>query len=183
MACSRAAVADGTAGSSPESSCTRAALICSAARRGRCRLSACQSRSPMLSLRCRATACSRAPSGQLRWAVGCGADWVTGRWHGLGAILAPVASHRVGRSWGERSSGQRPARLLHVLDALYTQASLAQRSSGVQRRRERQRLALAQRLLDPLPPELAQPRRIELLFWRGLRWGTLGLLIAWLLRR
>lgn len=70
-----------------------------------------------------------------------------------------------------------------MLDALYTQASLAQRSSGVQQRRERQRLALAQRLLDPLPPALAQPRRIELLFWRGLRWGTLGLLIAWLLRR
>lgn len=82
-----------------------------------------------------------------------------------------------------RQSSQRPARLLHVLDALYTQASLAQRSSGVQRRRERQRLALAQRLLDPLPPELAQPQRLELVFWRGLRWGTLGLLIAWLLAR
>lgn len=82
-----------------------------------------------------------------------------------------------------RQVRHRPARLLHVLDALYTQASLAQRSSGVQQRRERQRLALAQRLLDPLPQELAQPQRLELLFWRGLRWGTLGLLIAWLLRR
>lgn len=73
--------------------------------------------------------------------------------------------------------------MLHILDALYTQASLAQRSSGVQQRRERQRLALVQRLLDPLPPELAQPQRLDLLFWRGLRWGTVGLLIAWLLRR
>ena len=70
-----------------------------------------------------------------------------------------------------------------MLDALYTQASLAQRSSGVQQRRERQRLAMAQRLLDPLPPGLAQTQRLELLFWRGLRWGTLGLLIAWVLRR
>ena len=70
-----------------------------------------------------------------------------------------------------------------MLDALYAQASLARRSSGVQQRRERQRLAMAQRLLDPLPPELAQPLRLELLFWRGLRWGTVGLLLAWVLRR
>jgi len=81
------------------------------------------------------------------------------------------------------STVPRPARLLHVLDALYTQASLAKRSSGVQRRRERQRLALAQRLLDPLPAELAQPQRIELLFWRALRWGSVGLILAWVLRR
>lgn len=79
-------------------------------------------------------------------------------------------------------SVHRPARLLHALDVLFTQASLAQRSSGVQQRRDRQRLALARRLLDPLPPELGLPQRIELSFWRALRWGTTGLLIAWLLR-
>ncbi|MEB3296211.1 MAG: hypothetical protein VKL23_01605 [Cyanobacteriota bacterium] len=82
-----------------------------------------------------------------------------------------------------RSSIHRPARLLHGLDTLLTQASLAQRSSGVQQRRERQRLAVAQRLLDPLPAELGAPQRIELVFWRALRWGTAGMLIAWLLRR
>lgn len=83
----------------------------------------------------------------------------------------------------ERASGQRPPRLLHLLDALHAQAALAQRSSGVQQRRERQRLALAQRLLDPLPPQLGPPQRLALTFWHGLRWGTLGLLIAWLLQR
>ena len=41
----------------------------------------------------------------------------------------------------------------------------------------------AQQLLDPLPPELLPPRRIELMFWRVLRWGTVGLLAAWMLRR
>ena len=46
-----------------------------------------------------------------------------------------------------------------------------------------QRLALTQRLLDPLPPELVPAKRLEVLFWRGLRWGTVGLLIAWLLGR
>lgn len=74
-------------------------------------------------------------------------------------------------------------RLLHLLDALYTQASLPRRGQGVQQRRERQRLAVARRLLDPLPEPLAQPQRLELLFWRALRWGTVGLLAAWLLRR
>jgi hypothetical protein len=96
----------------------------------------------------------------------------------IAIILAASASHRV-----RRPSLHRPARVLHVLDALLTQASLAQRSSGVQQRRERQRLAMAQRLLDPLPPELGQPQRMELVFWRALRWGTAGMAIAWLLQR
>ena len=82
-----------------------------------------------------------------------------------------------------RTPNHRPPRLLHGLEALLTQASLAQRSSGVQQRRERQRLAVAQRLLNPLPPELGQPHRMELVFWRAIRWGTAGMVIAWLLRR
>jgi hypothetical protein len=95
-----------------------------------------------------------------------------------------MAWRRVGRASGHQPpGGQRPPRLLHLLDALYAQAALAERSSGVQRRRERQRLALAQRLLDPIPHRISQPHRLELLFWRGLRWGTVGLLVAWLLRR
>ncbi len=74
-------------------------------------------------------------------------------------------------------------RLLHAVSKLYCQASQSRRSTGVSARRQRQRLALAQQLLDPLPPELLPPRRIELMFWRVLRWGTVGLLAAWMLRR
>ncbi len=81
-----------------------------------------------------------------------------------------------------RTPQQRPVRLLHLLDGLLTQASLADRSSGVGQRRQRQRLALAQRVLDPLPPQLLPPEQASLLFWRGLRWGGIGLWIAWLLR-
>lgn len=78
---------------------------------------------------------------------------------------------------------RRPIRLLHLLDGLLTQAALEGGSRGVVQRRQRQRLALTQRLLDPLPRPLAPPLRIELLFWRGLRWATAGLLLAWLLKR
>ena len=74
---------------------------------------------------------------------------------------------------------RQPVRLLHLLDGLLTQASLARRSTGVGQRRQRQRLALTQRLLDPLPKELAPANHAERLFWRGLRWGTGGFLIAW----
>ncbi|MEX0588401.1 MAG: hypothetical protein WD136_04015 [Cyanobium sp.] len=77
---------------------------------------------------------------------------------------------------------RQPIRLLHLLDGLLTQASLTANSSGVTQRRQRQRLALTQRLLDPLPAELALPYRQELLFWRGLRWTTAGMLLAWMLR-
>ena len=80
-------------------------------------------------------------------------------------------------------SVRQPIRLLHLLDGLLTQASLTAKSSGVNQRRQRQRLALTQRLLDPLPEQLAPPYRQEVLFWRGLRWATAGLLLAWLLKR
>jgi hypothetical protein len=65
------------------------------------------------------------------------------------------------------------------LDSLLTQVSLTNHSSGVGRRRQLQRLALSQRLLDPLPKEWDPSRRIDVLFWRGLRWGTAGFLLAW----
>ena len=80
-------------------------------------------------------------------------------------------------------SVRQPIRLLHLLDGLLTQASLTAKSSGVNQRRQRQRLELTQRLLDPLPEQLAPPYRKEVLFWRGLRWATAGLLLAWLLKR
>ncbi|MCP9926890.1 hypothetical protein KBY90_03280 [Cyanobium sp. CH-040] len=75
-----------------------------------------------------------------------------------------------------------PVRLLHLLDGLFTQASLARRSSGVAQRRQQQRLAVAQRLLDPLPAPLTMADGGATAFWRALRWGGLGLLLAWLLR-
>lgn len=77
---------------------------------------------------------------------------------------------------------RQPIRLLHLLEGLLTQASLTCHSSGVTQRRQRQRLALAQRLLDPLPEPLAPPYRDEVLFWRGLRWATAGLMLAWMLK-
>ena len=76
----------------------------------------------------------------------------------------------------------KPIRLLHLLDGLLAQGALSVQGSGVVPRRQRQRLALTQRLLDPLPRQLTQPNRNEMLFWRGLRWGTAGLLLAWWLK-
>jgi hypothetical protein len=81
-----------------------------------------------------------------------------------------------------RSPRLRPVHLLHRLDGLLTQAVEPSRCSGVQQRRLRQRLALTQRLLDPLPPALAQPLQADVLFWRALRWGGAGLLLALWLR-
>jgi hypothetical protein len=49
-------------------------------------------------------------------------------------------------------------------------------------RRRRQKLELAQRLLDPLPDALLPSSRHGERFWSALRWGGLGLLLAWLLR-
>ncbi|MCP9887124.1 hypothetical protein KBY96_04145 [Cyanobium sp. ATX 6A2] len=91
----------------------------------------------------------------------------------------PSHSRRPRRGRGTR---QRPIQLLHLLDGLFTQASLARHSSGVGQRRQQQRLALTQRLLDPLPPELVASGRDGKGFWQGLRWATLGLGLAWLLR-
>ena len=84
--------------------------------------------------------------------------------------------------WGEAGIAMRPIRLLHLLDALLSQAGVASQGSGVFQRRQRQRLALMQLLLNPWPGTLHQCNRVDGLFWRGLRWGTLGLLVAWLLR-
>ena len=76
----------------------------------------------------------------------------------------------------------RPIRLLHLLDGLFAQGALSAQGSGVVQRRHRQRQALTQRLLDPLPRQLSPPNRSEMLFWRGLRWVTAGLLLAWWLK-
>ena len=76
----------------------------------------------------------------------------------------------------------KPIRLLHLLDGLLAHGALSAQGLGVVQRRQRQRLALTQRLLDPLPRQLTRPNCSEILFWRCLRWGTAGLLLAWWLK-
>jgi hypothetical protein len=80
-----------------------------------------------------------------------------------------------------------PIRWLHQLAGLMAQVARAERLSSnddsLQARRLRQRMALAQRLLDPLPSPL-QPRGWqEQWLWTALRWGGAGLLLALWLHR
>lgn len=93
---------------------------------------------------------------------------------------------RTGRGEGVERGRSGPL-LLHHLAALL---SLAERRGGtgsepvsVAQRRRRQQLALARRLLDPLPAPLRSPDRAADRFWQALRWGGGGLLIAWWLTR
>lgn len=81
-----------------------------------------------------------------------------------------------------RPNNRSPQGLLHPLAALLSLPAQAQRSSGVAARRQRQRLAMAQRLLNPLPEGLRSSDDGER-FWRLVRWGGLGMLLAWMLQR
>jgi len=74
----------------------------------------------------------------------------------------------------------RGPRLLHHLSELHSLAA-GRSSGGSSERRRRQHLAMAQRLLDPLPAALASPQAGSELFWRICRWGGAGLLLARLL--
>ncbi len=92
------------------------------------------------------------------------------------------------RSRRPRRPARDPARdgVLHHLAAVISLAGRQGREGpggGVAGRRRRQRLELAQRLLDPLPAALKPTSRQGERFWSALRWGGLGLLVAWLLRR
>lgn len=75
--------------------------------------------------------------------------------------------------------------LLHPLEDLLalSQKPPTAQLSGSAQRRQRQRLALAQRLIDPLPPGLTSPEAAADRFWTVLRWGGLGLIVARLLQR
>ncbi|MEB3198997.1 MAG: hypothetical protein VKK62_00545 [Synechococcaceae cyanobacterium] len=83
-----------------------------------------------------------------------------------------------------RRPGGRPPRLLHHIDALLTLCGSrevphpASASEQTRERRRRQRLLLAQRLLDPLPRALQGPDHGPERFWQVLRWGGAGLLLA-----
>jgi len=86
-----------------------------------------------------------------------------------------------GRAGRPRARGRG---LLHPLEDLLAlaQRPRAGQEIGSAQRRQRQRLALAQRLLDPLPPGLLAPELSRDRFWTVLRWGGLGLILARLLQ-
>jgi hypothetical protein len=78
-----------------------------------------------------------------------------------------------------------PPRLLHHLAALLALAAGRSEPAGLAgllQRRRRQQRELVSRLMDPLPQTLSpQPGSGER-FWRGLRWGGVGLLAGLWLR-
>lgn len=80
-----------------------------------------------------------------------------------------------------------PVRWLHQLSALMAQVAkaerLAQPDDSLQARRVRQRLALAQRVLDPLPRSLQGRSWREDSLWTALRWGGAGLALSLWLHR
>ena len=80
-----------------------------------------------------------------------------------------------------------PIRWLHQLAGLMAQVARAERLSSsddsLQARRLRQRMALAQRLLDPVPRPLQARGWQEQWLWTALRWGGAGLLLALWLHR
>ena len=84
-------------------------------------------------------------------------------------------------------SPHRPIRWLHQLAGLMAQVSQAERlrdgDNSLRARRLRQRMALAQRLFDPLPAPLRPGRWQEEVLWKALRWGGAGLILAVLLKR
>jgi len=83
-------------------------------------------------------------------------------------------------------SPYQPIRWLHQLANLLAQVSRAERLStqddSLQARRLRQRMAAAQRLLDPLPAPLRAQQPQERWLWQFLRWGGVGACAALLLR-
>ena len=75
--------------------------------------------------------------------------------------------------------------MLHPMALVLNLAAkrLPSAESSAPMRRRRQRLALVQRLLDPLPAGLHSQDAQKERFWRIVRWGGLGVLLAWGLRR
>ena len=118
----------------------------------------------------------------------------------FGCLSAPIWPLLRGGHWTNSSmerhpgamqqrprSPHQPIRWLHQLASLMAQVSRAERLSAsdesLHARRLRQRMALAQRLLDPLPQPLQPTPWHEQVLWRGLRWGGVGLALALWLRR
>jgi hypothetical protein len=98
-----------------------------------------------------------------------------------GPMTRPLRRTQPGRS--SRRPGPAVAkglRLLHTIALLHGLGS-ARSGSGSAERRRLQHLNIAQRLLDPLPFGLRPQGAGCTMFWRVLRWGGLGLLVARLL--
>lgn len=99
---------------------------------------------------------------------------------------AAASVHPGGMQQRPRSPFQ-PIRWLHQLAGLMAQISRAERlqaaDQSLQARRLRQRMALAQRVLDPLPQPLQSQGRAEQVLWTALRWGGLGMALALWLKR
>jgi len=99
--------------------------------------------------------------------------------------IPPPRSRRPGWSTARQL---RRVGVLHHLAAVLTLAgegragvASADPSASAPQRRQRQRLALVQRLLDPLPTSLRSDSRAAERFWLALRWGGGGVLLArWL---
>jgi hypothetical protein len=104
-----------------------------------------------------------------------------GHWTGCASAVHP------GAMASRSPDPSPPIRWLHVLGALLGQVSRVERLSsddnGVASRRLRQRMATAQRLLDPLPAPLRGRDWGEGVLWSALRWGGAGLLLALWLHR
>jgi hypothetical protein len=88
-------------------------------------------------------------------------------------------------SAARRRRPRRGSGVLHPMAAILNLAGrrLPAEEAGAPMRRRRQRLALVQRLLDPLPAALQPLDGPSERFWRIVRWGGLGVLLAWILRR
>lgn len=98
----------------------------------------------------------------------------------------------MGMTPGRCGGGRRRVGLLHHLAALFSLAGerpstatgiRRERSgdTGVRQRRRRQQLQMVRQLLDPLPQGLRNPRQWPDQFWRVVRWGGAGFLLAWIL--
>jgi len=81
--------------------------------------------------------------------------------------------------------GTAGVRLLHHLQVVFSLADAQQESriGGRRDRRRRQQRAVARRLLHPLPSGLLPTETGPERFWTALRWGGVGLLLAWWLAR
>lgn len=99
--------------------------------------------------------------------------------------MPPSSSSGSGPRGRRSRPPRRPAGVLHPLASLlvHGQSRGDQGNPGAPQRRQRQRLSLAQRLLDPLPSGLRSPQAGAERFWTVLRWGGLGLIVARLLLR
>ena len=110
-----------------------------------------------------------------------------GLWDRMGHWTVAWAPSHPGAMAQPPRSTQTPIRWLHRLSGLMAQVSRAERldpaDDSLQARRLRQRLSMAQRLLDPLPAPLQPDHWRQRWLWTALRWGGASLALSLWLRR